>query len=247
MKIDVTRRLSYLLLLVALLFIPRTATAQTKAVVVEEIVARVNNSIITRSDFAKAAAQLQHEIAQDCQKCPQEKLDSEYRDREKDMLRDLIDQQLLIERGKDMGISIDSDLIKRLDDVRKENNLATMDDLEKAVEGQGIAWEDYKNQISNGLLTQKVIQQEVGSRLDIGQDEVKQYYNAHKDEFNRPEQVELGEIFLGTEGKSPEEIKPPVHTKAWWICITALPRARILPSSPKRYSRKAARPGMAGA
>jgi len=74
------------------------------------------------------------------------------------------------------------------------------------VEGQGIAWEDYKTQISNGLLSQKVIQQEVGSRLDIGQDEVKQYYDAHKDEFNRPEQVDLGEIFLGTEGKSPEEI-----------------------------------------
>ena len=42
-----------------------------------------------------------------------------------------------------------------------------MEDLEKAVEGSGIAWEDYKTQISNGLLTQKVIRQQVGGRLDI--------------------------------------------------------------------------------
>ena len=112
-----------------------------------------------------------------------------------------------------MGVSVDTDLIKRLDEVRKENNLATMEDLEKAVEGQGISWEDYKRQISNGLLTQQVIRQEVGSRLNIGTDEVKQYYEAHKDEFNRPEQVDLGEIFLGTDGKSPEEIAA-VRTKA---------------------------------
>jgi peptidyl-prolyl cis-trans isomerase SurA len=213
MKNKIAKAFSQLVLFGAFGAFPLPSAAQTKAVVVEEIVARVNNSIITRSDFQKAAAQLQHEIADGCQKCPQDKLDSEYKDHEKDLLRDLIDQQLLIERGKDMGLNVDADLVKRLDDVRKENNLATMDDLEKAVEGQGIAWEDYKNQISNGLLTQKVIQQEVGSRLDIGQDEVKQYYNAHKEEFNRPEQVDLGEIFLGTEGKSPEEIAA-IHIKA---------------------------------
>lgn len=212
MKNKMTTRFAYLLLLGIFLAAPLPAVAQTQAAIVEEIVARVNNSIITRSDFQKAVQQLQQEIVQNCQKCPQEKLDAEYKDHEKDLLRDLIDQQLLIERGKDMGLSIDADVIKRLDDVRKENNLASIDDLEKAVEGQGIAWEDYKTQISNGLLSQKVIQQEVGSRLDIGQDEVKQYYDAHKSEFNRPEQVDLGEIFLGTEGKSPEEIAA-IHVK----------------------------------
>jgi peptidyl-prolyl cis-trans isomerase SurA len=104
-------------------------------------------------------------------------------------------------------------LIKRLDEVRKQNNLATMDDLEKAVESQGIAWEDYKTQLRNGLLTQEVIRQQVGGRMDIGSDEVKKYYEDHKDQFTRPEQVELGEIFLSTEGKTPEEIAA-VRTKA---------------------------------
>ena len=60
----------------------------------------------------------------------------------------MIDQQLLIERAKDMDINVETDLVKRLDDVRKQNNLDTMEDLEKAVEGQGIAWEDYKTQIA---------------------------------------------------------------------------------------------------
>ncbi|MGH7917525.1 MAG: SurA N-terminal domain-containing protein, partial [Candidatus Binataceae bacterium] len=195
------------------LLAPARLDAQSKSVLVEEIIARVNNSIVTRSDYQKAAQSLRDEIAHDCPNCSPEKIDAEYKDRQKDLLRDLIDQQLLIERAKDMGISVETDLVKRLDDVRKQNNLATMDDLEKAVEQSGIAWEDYKTQLRNSLLTQEVIRQQVSNRLDIGTDEVKQYYDSHKQEFNLPEQVELGEIFLSTEGKTPEEISA-VRTKA---------------------------------
>jgi peptidyl-prolyl cis-trans isomerase SurA len=192
---------------------PAPVAAQAKGTVIEEIVARVNNQIITRSDYQKADLSLHDEIAHECQNCPADKITNEYKDRQKDLLRDLIDQQLLVERAKDMGLSVETDLIKRLDEVRQQNNLATMDDLEKAVESQGIPWEDYKTQIRNSLLTQQVIRQQVGGRMDISSEEVKKYYDEHKDQFNRPEQVELGEIFLSTEGKSPEEIAA-VRTKA---------------------------------
>jgi len=189
------------------------AVAQEKGTVVEEIVARVNNQIITRSDLQKADSSLREELTHDCQNCAADKIATEYKDKQKDLLRDLIDQQLLVERAKDMSLSVETDLVKRLDEVRKQNGLATMDDLEKAVESQGIAWEDYKTQLRNGLLTQEVIRQQVGGRMDIGSDEVKKYYEDHKDQFTRPEQVELGEIFLSTEGKTPEEIAA-VRTKA---------------------------------
>jgi peptidyl-prolyl cis-trans isomerase SurA len=189
------------------------AQAQSKETLVEEIVARVNNQIITLSDYEKAAQGLAEEVRQDCQNCAQDQLQAEMKDRQKNLLRDMIDQQLLIERAKDMGIDVETDLVKRLDEVRKENNLATMDDLEKAVEKQGIVWEDYKQQMRNGLLTQKVIQQEVGGRMDIGPDEIKKYYDAHKQDFVRKEQVDLSEIFLSTDGKTPEEIAA-IKTKA---------------------------------
>ena len=195
------------------LLAPGTSCAQSKPNVVEEIVARVNNQIITMSDYQKAGAGLQQEVQQDCQNCTQQQIAAEVADRRKNLLRDMIDQQLLIERGKDMDINVDTELVKRLDEVRKQNNLATMEDLEKAVEGQGLIWEDYKNQLRNSILTQEVIRREVGGHLDIGSDEVKKYYEAHRQEYNRPEQVALAEIFLSTEGKSPEEIAA-VHTRA---------------------------------
>jgi peptidyl-prolyl cis-trans isomerase SurA len=189
------------------LLIPAGARAQSKAAVVEEIIARVNNDIITMSDYQKADQQLREEVAHDCQGCPPDKVQGQYKDQQKDLLRGLIDQSLLVQRAKDMGISVETDLIKRMDEVRKQNGLNSLEELEKAVEGSGIAWEDYKTQIRNGLLTQEVMRKEVGSRINIGNEEVKKYYDEHPQEFTRPEQVELSEIFLSTEGKSPEEIE----------------------------------------
>jgi len=192
---------------VAQLLIPAGAHAQSKAAVVEEIIARVNNDIITMSDYQKADQQLREEVAHDCQGCPPDKVQGQYKDQQKDLLRGLIDQSLLVQRAKDMGISVETDLIKRMDEVRKQNGLNSLEELEKAVEGSGIAWEDYKTQIRNGLLTQEVMRKEVGSRINIGNEEVKKYYDEHPQEFTRPEQVELSEIFLSTEGKSLEEIE----------------------------------------
>ncbi len=188
-------------------FLPGVARAQAKAAVVEEIIARVNNDIITQSDYQKADAQLHDECAHDCQGCSPEKIAEEYKGQQKDLLRGLIDQSLMVQRAKDMGISVETDIVKRLDDVRKQNSLNSIEDLEKAVEGSGLAWEDYKTQMRNGMLTQEVIRREVGSHINIPNEEVKQYYDAHPQEFTRPEQVEIAEIFLSTEGKSPEEIE----------------------------------------
>ena len=176
-------------------------------VVAEEIVARVNNDIISLTDYEKAEAALHHDVTEDCQACPADRVDAMYKDKQKDLLRDLIDQQLLVQRGKDEGISVETDVIKRLDDVRRQNNLASLDDLEKAVESEGLSWEEYKTQFRNALLTQEVIHREMGSRIVIGHDEVKRYYDAHQKDFVRPETVELAEIFLDTQGKTPQEIE----------------------------------------
>lgn len=194
------------------LFTPNVA-AQAKSTVVEQIVARVNNEIITLSDYQKAEQELKAEAAKDCQACTSDKIQAEIKDQEKDLLRGLIDNALLVERAKDMDINVDNDLVKQLDDIRRQNNLATMEDLQKAVESEGLAWDDYKTQMKNDLLRNQVIRQEVAGHMDIGADEIKQYYEAHKEEFDLPEQVQLAEIFLSTEGKSAEEIAA-VRTKA---------------------------------
>jgi len=190
--------------------------------VVEEIIARVNNEIITRSEYQKSLAQTEEETRQDCQgKCSPEQLQNELEARKKTALRDLIDQSLLAQRGKDLAISVETDVVKQLDQVRIQNKLGSMDDLEKAVTSQGLNWEDFKNNIRNRILTQKVVSQEVGSHISIGESDAQKYYEAHKSEFVRPEQVALREIIVSTEGKKDAEL-PDLKKKA----DTALKRVK---------------------
>jgi peptidyl-prolyl cis-trans isomerase SurA len=181
---------------------------------VEEIIARVNNEIITRSEYDKARQTAAEDARQECQnRCTPEQLQTDIEERQKHTLRDLVDQSLLVQRGKDMGVSVETEVIKRLDSIRVENKLASMEELEKAVAGQGMNFEDFKNGIRNSLLTQKVIGSEVGSHISIGDEEVNKYYEAHKTEFVGPEQVALREIVVSTEGKKPEDL-PDLKKKA---------------------------------
>ncbi len=200
-------------LAILLAFLATGATAQETGKTVEEIVARVNNEIITRSEYERARAQAAEDEQQECQRCTREQLQAAIAEKQKNTLRDLIDQSLLVQRAKDMGISVETEVIKRLDQIRIQNSLNSMEDLEKAVTSQGLNWEDFKNNIRNGLLTQRVIGGEVGSHIQIGKDEIAKYYEAHKKEFVRPEQAAVREIFVSTQGKKDAEI-PELKKKA---------------------------------
>ena len=182
---------------------------------VEEIIARVNNEIITLSEYEKARQNAQDDAKQECQgRCTPEQLQADIEERRKNTLRELIDQSLLVQRGKDMGLNVEADVIKQLDQIRIQNKLESMEALEKAVSAEpGMNWEDFKNNIRNHILTQKVINSEVGSHISIGEDEVKKYYEAHKSDYVRPEQVALREIEVSTQGKSPDEL-PALKKKA---------------------------------
>src|SRR5437660_12391485 len=130
---------------------------------VEASIGRVNNEIITRSEYDKARQTAVEEAKSECQnRCTPEQLQTDIEDRQKHALRDLVDQSLLVQRAKDMGVNVEPELIKRLDAIRTDNKLASMEELEKAVSGQGMNWEDFKNNIRNTLLTQRVISSEVG-------------------------------------------------------------------------------------
>ncbi|HST11439.1 MAG TPA: peptidylprolyl isomerase [Terriglobales bacterium] len=170
--------------------------------VVEEIIARVNNAIITRSDFERSKLQLKDEAKQQ----DPSNAEKDVAEKERDVLRDLIDQQLLIDKGKDLGLSADTELIKKLDEMRKQMNLESLDDLEKAAQAQGISYEDFKQNMRNQIITQQVIGREVGGHLNISKDEEQKFYEEHKSEMEQPEQIRLSEILVST--TKPSSITP---------------------------------------
>ena len=193
-------------MLVALIaFALASPVALTADTVIEEIIARVNNQIITRSDYLREQDQIKQEVQNSTQDPARaQQLTAEG---QKDVLRGLIDKQLLLEKGKDLGIGAESELIKRLDDMRKQMKLDTMEDLEKAAESQGVSFEDFKQNLRTEIITQQVIQKEVGSRINISKQEEQRFYDQHRSELARPEAVKLSEILISTESANNDEAK----------------------------------------
>jgi len=180
---------------IAAVLVAVPASAQT---VVEQIVARVNDSIITQSDLQRGKQQAAAELKQSQDQG--QNLNETVAERQKQVLRDLIDQQLLLDKGKDLGITGDTELIKQLDEIRKRNKMSSMEDLEKAARAQGVSFEDFKQELRDQIITQQVISQEVGRNIHITPTEVQQYYDQHKKEMDHPEQVRLSEIMISTAG-----------------------------------------------
>ncbi|HVG26361.1 MAG TPA: peptidylprolyl isomerase [Acidobacteriaceae bacterium] len=176
--------------------------------VVEDVIARVNDQIITRSEFERSERQLMEEARQ--QNVPQVDAEAKLHD----LLRDMIDQQLLISKGKELGITGDTETMRRLDDIRKQNHLESMEALQKAAEQQGVSYEDFKQQIRNSIVTNQVVQDEVGRHLNLTHAQEEAYYAQHAKDFQVPEQVHLSEILIPTPENASEAQLADAQRKA---------------------------------
>jgi peptidyl-prolyl cis-trans isomerase SurA len=188
--------------------LPTPPAITPNGVVVEDVIVRVNDQIINRSDLERSVHQLEAESQQN-QASPQDAAD-----RQKNLLRDMIDQQLLLSRAKEMGLNADAEVIRRLDEIRKQNHLDSMEALEKAARQQGVSFEDFKANIKNSILTQQVVRDEVGRRLQATQGQEQAYYDAHKSEFSQPEQIRLSEILVPTPADASEAVVAQAQAKA---------------------------------
>jgi peptidyl-prolyl cis-trans isomerase SurA len=169
---------------------------------VEEIIARVNDQIITSSDYDRAMKELDDEERQ------RGATMQEASAARQNLLRNLIDQQLWLSKGKELGITGETELVNRLNEIRKQYHLETLEDLEKAAREQGISYEDFKANIRNQIITQAVMRQEVGQKAQFTPGEAERYFEQHKQDYAQPESVTLSEILISTGTPAPSATVP---------------------------------------
>jgi len=176
--------------------------AWAKRVIVERIIARVNSEIVTQSQFERERDKVRQQLAQQYSGA---ELDAKVKEYSKDLLRDLIDQALMVQKAKDLDINVETDVVKRLDDIRANFNLNSLEDLQKEVEKQGLLWEDFKDNIRRQLLMREVIGREVGRTIIISREDARKYFDGHQQEFASPAGVSLAQILISNEKHKPEE------------------------------------------
>jgi peptidyl-prolyl cis-trans isomerase SurA len=169
--------------------------------VVERIVAKVNNEIITQGELERSRKQIEAELKR--QQVPQDRYQQLMKQSEVDLLRDRIDQLLLVQKAKDLEINVDADISKYMATLQLESKITDPDKFQQYVREQsgGMSFEDFKQQMKDQMLTQQVVRREVGGRIVIPKAELQKYYDEHKNEFVREEQVVLREILISTKDK----------------------------------------------
>jgi parvulin-like peptidyl-prolyl isomerase len=168
--------------------------------VVEEIVAKCNGDIVTRGDLDRARQELIQSLR--AAGYAGADLEKQLAEQEKNLLRNRIDQLILAQKAKDLNINVDSDVTKQMAAIQSDSKIADPEKFQQFVKEQsGMSYEDFKQEMKNRLLTQRVIREEVTEKMSVKHEDVEKYYNEHKGDFVRQEQISLQEILISTEGK----------------------------------------------
>ena len=172
-----------------------------RAEIIEQVLVKVNGDIITKTDLE------QRQVSAIRQRM-QGQVDPEALKNDatlKKMLADLtpqlivnaIDELLLIQRGREMNLRLGDEQFKQVvANIRKEQGLQDETKFQQALASENMTMEDLRKQLERQMLIEQVQRQEVGSKLNITEEEARQYYTRHPEEFTEGASITLREIFV---------------------------------------------------
>src|ERR1017187_6858661 len=181
------------------------ASAQTQPVrVVEEIAAKVNGDIVTRGELAEKNHEIEGLLRQ--QGLTGSKLTDAIQENTTNALRDEIDQLLLVQKAKEMpNLNVDADVTKYFNEWQTQAKITDPDKFHEWLRQQsGMTFDELKDRKKKELMAQRVVGYEVASRIAIPEGDSQKFYDEHKADFVRQEQVFLSQILISTDGKTAE-------------------------------------------
>jgi peptidyl-prolyl cis-trans isomerase SurA len=171
--------------------------------VVEEIVAVVNDDVITLSQYKE---QFDSTVQQLRSALQGEEYEKQYQMLKKDLLDMMITDLLLMQQAKEKNINVSEQVKLALDNIKKENNIESDDDLKRGLQQQGLDYDQWLKQLEDNMLKQATVYSEVDRTIVLDDSEVVGYYKLHPEEFTEPEEYHVRAIYLAAEGKTPEAL-----------------------------------------
>ena len=198
-----------LALAISLSLVPSARAQESEARVIDEVVAQVNNDVITLSMVKRTIKEAITQLVQ--QGKTQEQATAEVTPRQSELIASLINEQLLVQQGKELGLTddVEAEVNRRMLDVARNQGIRTIEELKKAMKEGGFDYDAVRQTMRTELMKQAVLTRDVDAKLFYGltDDELKKYFESHKDKFKKAESVELSEIFLSLAGKPEAEVK----------------------------------------
>ena len=203
-------KLKYLAVAVIILAFAGSAFAQEgETQVVDEVVAQVNDDVITLSMLKKETQERIEALKQNGM--TEQQARDEVTKHQAELIATLINEKLLLQKGKELDLAndIEAEVNRRMLQIAQEQGINSIEKLYQAMRESKLDPDEVRRTMRTEMMKQAVFQQEVDRRIYLGfsTDEVKKYYDAHQDKFRKPESVKLSEIYLSTNGKDEAAVK----------------------------------------
>ncbi|MCU1267643.1 MAG: PpiC-type peptidyl-prolyl cis-trans isomerase [Acidobacteria bacterium] len=211
MNFRITRLAGLTALAFIIMLVPSLALAQEGELqVVDEVIAQVNDDVITLSQLKREMKERIDALKQDGRMTEQQATEEVAKHRD-DLIATLINEQLLLQKGKELEMSqkVEDEVNRRMVDVMKEQGFKTIVEMERAMRESGIDPVATRATMRAEIMKQAVLQEEVDSKLYFSptMGELHTYFDAHKDKFKKAETITLSEIYLSLAGKNEADVK----------------------------------------
>ncbi len=204
--------INYAIFMIAILaFSAASASAQeTETKVVDEVVAQVNDGVITLSRVRREMKEIVQTSIQESKKTP-EQARAEVDGKQGEIIANLINEELLMQKGKEIGIDseIDARINQRFLEIMKQENIKSLDTLYTEMRKGGVEPDAIRENLRKQYTREAVFQREVDSKVYSGLNakEIKAYYEANKSKFTKPETISISELFLSFAGRDETAVR----------------------------------------
>lgn len=162
-------------------------------IIVEGVLVRVNERIVTISDFTQRVRQ---ELAQ----MPTMPNNEELQQFTEMLLDEMVSELVLLERADEKRLTVEDAAVDRaLDGLREENKLQDDEAWEQALESAGLTIDSLRERYRRQMLLQRAVQGEVRP-VEITEEELRRQYELDKEKYRVPAKVALQQIFLPEDG-----------------------------------------------
>ena len=177
--------------------------------VVDEVIAQVNDDVITLSMLKRETKERIDALKQSGM--TEQQANEEVSKRQAELIATLVNEMLLLQKGKelDLAAEVEAEVNRRMLQIASDQGIPTIEKLTEAMRQSGLVYEDVRRTMRTEMMKQAVLQQEVDRRVYLGfsPDEVKKYFDSHPDKFRKPESIKLSEIYLNSTGKDDAAVR----------------------------------------
>jgi peptidyl-prolyl cis-trans isomerase SurA len=166
--------------------------------IIEQVLVKVNGDIVTKTEFeARQVSVLRQrpELAQANENSAE--LRKAVAELTPNLILDAVDELLLIQRGREMGMALgDQQFSQIVENIKKQNNLEDDAKFQAALQQEGMTMADLRRNLEKQMFVSQVQQRDVIDKISVTEDEAKAFYEQHRNEFTTPAEITLREILI---------------------------------------------------